>query len=220
MVPTEGESFGEGPLERLGWVVAVLDDPYQRVQLLVGGHTLEPVLPPREGFRRDAFGVGARALIRRSGHTLRCTVHRRRGPIALVEFADEARSWVPVLLLGLQSEGVNPGDDASSEIRLAPWSGNDRYYPAVIVNDEEREDMLVRVAFLDESTAWVARDSLCPLPTRGARVHFDEPDGTSVTTIVVSYPSPWVVQTGHLQDRTTRFVALNSLYVTKSDREQ
>ncbi len=221
MVTLESRLDGE-PLGRLGWITAVdVGEHGQLVELLVGNHAMGPFRPPEDGFRRDAFGVGAQALVTRDGYSIPCTVRCRKGPVALVELADESQSWVPVILLTLRGEGRDPGDDVEAEVVLAPWALDRALYPAVIVHGEEDEGAPVRAAYLDASTAWVQREALRPLPRASERAHYTDPDGTKVATIVVDYPGLWVVGVAApSKDGTKRLVALNRLYVAGSDQER
>ncbi len=209
--------FDGDDLSQLGWVTAVDEE---RVELLVGGHAVGPVTAPRDGFRRDALGVGARTLLEQGGQPVPCTIHRRKGPVALVEFADASREWVPVVLLKLRGAGENPGDQALVEVVLAPWEENDTLYPVVVVDESANGYGRVRVAYLDRSTAWIERDSLRPLPSPSDRAHYTDSKGASVAAIVVDYPGRWAVRLGNAKDFKRHLVNLHSLNVTKADREE
>ncbi|MCA8925025.1 MAG: hypothetical protein KDD82_24660, partial [Planctomycetes bacterium] len=164
-------------------------------------------------------GVGARALAEQKGRAeTPCTVRRRRGPVALVEFADEERRWLPVFRLGLVGPGVHPGEQGNAEVVLCPWPSNDHLYVGVVVERDE-DSGLARVAHLDGDMLWVAGKELQPLPGPAEFVRYSLPDGSRVPAALIRYPAPWLAEVGRRDNRTHVFVHLDQLRVYPEDRD-
>jgi serine/threonine protein kinase len=203
---------------QLGWIASCSDDEFPEVEFFVaGGHVLGPVRAPARGFRRDAFGIGARVLIPKEDHEAKIQV--RLGPLALVERQDQTRAWLQVSSLTLLGEGVDASAAVKDRIYLAPWSENESLYPAVVV--ARTQAGLVRLAYLENDGAWVSGSSLRPLPSPGEAISYGPSEDEEIRGRVVSYPSPWLVEIAPDSNREERILAeVLWVYVSKRDQDR
>lgn len=220
LVETEDERFPEErETAQLAWVVTLSDGPEPSVEvLLAGGHVLGPVPVPRGGFRRDAFGAGARVGSLTQEHD--SLIVERCGPLALIEHRDRTRQWLAVSRLALLGAGVDPQAQARVPVQLAPWPEDKVLYPAVVVAREgDGAGERVRVVYLESDTAWVPASSLRPLPTPGEGLTYETPETSSLPVRVVGYPSPWVVELAPERARQERVLS-ELLWVTQSPEDR
>jgi serine/threonine protein kinase len=191
-------------------VVASIDrgDP-SRVQLLLPqGQRL--VSSTRVWFRRAAFGTGARVLTTRGAPS--GTIRRRHGPMALVEHRDGSSWWAPISNLTLLDEGVAPGEDAAAEVQLVRW--NSTHYPAIVVADPPTNKFVQVVWLADETSEWILRADLRPLPKKGTKVRWKNAAGKAVPGVVVRYHGSWIVEVGHNREERS-LVQLSRVTVPK-----
>ena len=149
-----------------------------KVDVSIVGVPLEPQLVPPDGFLCDAIGAGAQVMVLAAGlpDGARSVVHRRVGPVALVEHVGGDRVWLPVHLLLLAGDPIDPGPDGEAEVQLAVSPYDGYLYPAVAVADDE-DSGWVRVVFLDAESGWIPAEELAPLPDAGDRVAYRTEDG-------------------------------------------
>jgi len=178
---------------------------------------------PPSGALGDPFGVGARALAEEDNleRLVPCAVVERRGPVAMIEVRAGDRWWVPVwdLALADRLDGVDPGADANAEVVIAPWPTNSRRYAAVVIDEDDAAGQM-RLAYLDDDTAWVPRYELTPLPTRTDRVHYkdEEADEYIPCTMLEVLPG-WLARLARRDTREEVVVSLGQLRILRKDRE-
>jgi len=214
MLPWPKSAPGRARPWVLGWVRSVTGEPGARqVAVVLGGFEIGPVEFVPGLLRHDGLGVGAEAEIAYDdrAHPTPCTIRRRLGPMALVEFVDGDRTWVPVLWLQLQGEGVDPGEDADTDVHFALWNQTEQYYPGVIVARDPSESR-VRIAFLDGDVVWVPSEELRSVPEPGDSVFFRDPEEQPLPARFVRRLSPWVVEVED-EDGTRHPVDLGRLVV-------
>ena len=185
---------------------------------------------PPTGAVGDPFGVGAQALAEEDNleRLVPCTVVERRGPVAMIEVGAGDRWWLPVwdLALAERTDGVDPGEDATAEVVIAPWPTNSRRYAAVVIDEDDAAGQL-RLAYLDDETAWVPRDEVTPLPTRTDRVHYEDEnedadadeDEEYVPCTVLEVLPGWLVRLARRDTRAEVVVPLCQLRILREDRE-
>ena len=149
-----------------------------KVDVSIVGVPLEPQPVPPEGFLCDALGVGAQVVVLTTGlpDGAQSVVHRRVGPVALVEHVGGDRVWLPVHLLLLTGDPIDPGPDGEAEVQLAVSPYDGYLYPAVAVASDQ-DSGLLRVVFLDGQSGWIPAEALAPLPSEGDRVFYRTEDG-------------------------------------------
>ncbi|MBL4844375.1 MAG: serine/threonine protein kinase [Planctomycetes bacterium] len=196
---------------QIAWVVSITRGERTQIHLLVGEDQKRTSFD-RTGFRRDAFGTGARCFLTKGVPA--CTILRRLGPMALIEFRDGGQMWNPVSRLTLLGEGVDPGDDASTEVVLVRWAKT--YYPALVVAYASPTRKHLRVLYLEDGTMdWVDSVDRRPLPTPGTRVDWKDSWGNRQRGVVVGYPSNGIVDVA--RRRTNYLVPLTRVTVPRTD---